>query len=246
MFQPDWTYQSGHQVTFYECDCALRMKPSALLRVLQQAGEDQLVSMNMDYERLYHEYHMAFLVSRLIMDIERMPKNNEQLRIETCPMGSAGSQFFRETHAVDAQENAIVKLYTSWTLYDPHAGKVLRPKAFPLDLNGGTMEIDPKEFKLKIELGEPAGCRPVVYSDLDSNGHMNNAVYLDVVCDMLPLEALKKAPPRRIRLAYDHQALPGVDLALYKDQPAAGQYLLTGMQEDRRCFEAEVIFPTDE
>lgn len=243
MFNPEMTYRFEHKVTFYECDLGLRMKPSALLRVLQQGGENQLVDMGLGYETLRDKYSMAFLVSRMIMDIDRMPQNNETFTVETCPMGAAGSQFFRQANAVDGEGNVMVRLYTSWTLYDPAAHKVLRPKQFPVELPGGELEIDTKEFKLKIERGEAVGKRPVVYSDLDSNGHMNNAIYFDVICDMLPLEELKQASPRRIRLVYDQQALPGTDLELYCDASVQGEYRLTGMQQDHRCFEAEVIFP---
>ncbi len=242
MFNPEMTYRFEHKVSFYECDLGLRMKPAALLRVMQQGGEDQLTGMGLGYETLRDKYSMAFLVSRLIMDIDRMPQNNEVFAIETCPMGSAGSQFFRQANALDKEGNVMVRLYTSWALYDPNAQKVLRPKQFPVELRGGELEIDPKAFKLKAEEGEPAGSRPVVYSDLDSNGHMNNAVYFDVICDMLPLERLKQQSPRRIHLVYDQQALPGLELQLFCAAPEENLYSLTGRQQDHRCFEAQVTF----
>lgn len=242
MFNPEMTYRYDHRVTFYECDLGLRMKPSALLRVLQQGGENQLTAMGLGYETLRDKYSMGFLVSRLIMEIDRMPQNNQVFTIETCPMGSAGSQFFRQANAVDEQGNVMVRLYTSWSLYDPAAQKVLRPKQFPVELNGGELEIDPKEFKLKFEQGEAVASRPVVYSDLDSNGHMNNAVYFDVICDMLPLERLKEQSPRRIHLIYDQQALPGAALELFCDNSRQDVYRMTGRQQDHRCFDAEVRF----
>lgn len=241
MFNPQMTYRFEHKVSFYECDLALRMKPAVLLRVMQQGGEDQLVSMGLGYETLRDRYSMAFLVSRLIMEIDRMPQNNETFTVETCPMGSAGSQFFRQANALDAAGNVLVRLYTSWTLFDPAAGRVLRPKQFPIELQGGTLEIDPKAFRLKAGETCPAGRRPVVYSDLDSNGHMNNAVYFDVICDMLPLEQLTAQSPRRIHLVYDQQALPGVPLELFCGREG-DCWTLAGRQQDHGCFEAQVNF----
>lgn len=242
MFDPAMTYRFEHQVSFYECDLALRIKPAVLLRVMQQGGEDQLVGMGLGYETLRDTYSMGFLVSRLIMEIDRLPMNNEVFTVETCPMGSAGSQFFRQANVVDAAGSPIVRLYTSWTLFDPAAGRVLRPKQFPIDLKGGTLEIDHKEFRLRQEPGDPVGRRPVVYSDLDSNGHMNNAVYFEVLCDMLPLELLQERHPRRIHLVYDQQAVPGTDLELYLGRDEAGRYCLAGRQQDHGCFEAQVTF----
>lgn len=241
MFDPKMTWKYCHRVNFYECGPALRMKPAALVRVMQQGGEDQLAALGLGYETLLEKHSMAFLLSRMILEIDRMPQNNEEILLETCPMGAAGSQFFRQTNALDGEGNELVRLYTSWTLFDPAARRVLRPSRFPADLGGGTLEIDPREFKLKVEPGTPAGLRPVVYSDLDSNGHMNNAVFLDVVCDLLPLEKLLAQSPRRIRLVYDQQALPGQELALFR--AAEGEvFRLSGSQQNRRCFEAEVTF----
>ena len=241
MFDPNMTYRTTHRVEFYECDLALRMRPAQLLRVLQQVGEDQLSAMGLDYETLHRDHSMAFLVSRLIMEIDRMPHNGEEIILETCPMGDAGSQLFRQTNALDGQGKELVRLYTSWTLYDPAAQRVLRPKSFPADLQGGRLDFDPKAFKLKLQPGQPAGRRPVVYSDLDSNGHMNNAVYLDVICDLLPLQTLRQQSLWRIHLAYDHQALPGTDLELFCGREGEC-YSITGCQQDHRCFEAQVNF----
>jgi len=181
---------------------------------------------------------MAFLVSRLMLQVGRMPVLGQQLQVSTCPLGTRGAQFFRETDAISGGET-LVKLYTSWTLFDPAARKILRPDAFPKAVVNGVLDIDPHELRFATQKGGLAGRRPVRYSDLDPNGHVNNAAYFDIICDMLPLEALRRAAPRRVCLYYDHEALPGQDLCLYQAE-ANGEYHLMGEQGEHRCFEARV------
>ena len=83
MFHPEGTFTLARHVDFYECDLALRMRPSNLVRVLQQAGEDQLSSMGMNYHRLKDLHGMGFVTSRVILEIDRMPTAEENITIET-------------------------------------------------------------------------------------------------------------------------------------------------------------------
>lgn len=239
MFHPEGTFTLFHHVDFYECDLALRMRPANLVRVLQQAGEDQLSSLGMNYHTLKDQHGMGFVTSRVILEIDRMPTAEEDITVETCPMGSKGSQFFRQAQARDSQGNILARFYTSWTLVELETMKILRPQAFPLEMTCGELEIDPKEFRFRTTVGQPAEVRPVRYSDLDANGHVNNAVYYDIICDLLPLEKLKENAPKRICLCYAHQAVPGRELELLRCVEE-GEYHLVGRQGDQTCFEARV------
>lgn len=241
MFHPKGTFSLTHHVDFYECDLALRMRPSNLVRVLQQAGEDQLSSLGMSYHTLKDRHGMGFVTSRVILQIYRMPTAEETITVETCPMGSKGSQLFRQARALDSSGSLLADFYTSWALVELETMKILRPQAFPLEMTCGELEIDPKEFRFRTTAGEEVGVRPVRYSDLDANGHVNNAVYYDIICDMLPLEKLKQAAPARICLCYLHQAVPGQQLQLLCCQEQ-GEYHLAGKHGEETCFEARVAF----
>ena len=51
--------------------------------------------------------------------------------------------------------------------------------------------------------------RQVKYSDLDSNSHVNNAVYADIVCDTLPLDWLVEREIKKFGIMYQKEALAG-------------------------------------
>ena len=90
------------------------------------------------------------------------------------------------------------------------------------------------------ECGEQAFT--VRYSHLDVNGHLNNTVYGDLVCDVLPFEELVNRGIREFRIVFRHEARYGEELGLqlFHDREEDCWYV-TGHRADGPCFEAQVM-----
>ena len=76
------------------------------------------------------------------------------------------------------------------------------------------------EFKrLRLKPGEGgaeyAGDRTAVYSDIDGNGHVDNARYLDMAMDLLPAEMTAREPAE-VQVLFSRETLPGETLRLYR------------------------------
>jgi acyl-ACP thioesterase len=82
------------------------------------------------------------------------------------------------------------------------------------------------------------GLRPVRYSDLDMNGHMNNIKYMDILCDALKLEERKGFFLKSAALHYVGQTMPGQTLALETGELPNGHIYISGSAEGKRTFEA--------
>ena len=78
--------------------------------------------------------------------------------------------------------------------------------------------------------------RTPVYSELDVNGHVNNARYADWLCDALGLETMRDLRVKDMRLSYAAEIRPGqeMDLTLVRDGLA---FHLTGAHEGKVHFE---------
>lgn len=242
MFNPKGTFREQLHVGFYECDFCLRQRPAALIRRVQESGEKQLESLGMGYKEVLKRHSQVFLLSQLILRINRLPLEGEEVELSTCPMGSKGARFYREATVTSGDGERLASIYTSWSLFDPAARQVLRPSAFPYELENGVLDIDYREFRFKTPQGAPIGERVVRYSDLDSNGHMNNAVYFDVICDALPLELLRERMPSEISIYYQHEAAPNTCMSLCRADETDDVVYLYGEVEGRRCFESRVVF----
>lgn len=239
MLNPEGTYTKTMAVELFEVDRWDRMKLSWLMRRQQQGGEEQLQQMGIGYETLIGQ-GMVFLLSKVVLEVKRLPKTGDLVQIHTCPLPCKGAQFFRETSMTTPQGEELVHFHTAWMLVNPQDHKILRPTAFPYTLTFGQPDYDPAIFKFKAAQGEEAGVRPVYYSDLDINHHVNNAVYGDMCLDFLPPQALEGHEVAAFAIHYISEARPGDKLQIMLAQPQADTYTVAGLVEGRPSFEAVV------
>ena len=102
------------------------------------------------------------------------------------------------------------------------------------------MEWELSQLVPKAETLTPAGIRKAGYSVCDTNRHINNAAYLDVACDALPLALLDQGPIRSAAIKYHRQVPMGEEMELFYG-PAAGKdgdgWYVMGRREDKAAFE---------
>ena len=110
-------------------------------------------------------------------------------------------------------------------MVNPFTRAIMRPQAFMDALPGRLLPMPEEdcgapEFKrLRLKPGEGgaeyAGDRTAVYSDIDGNGHVDNARYLDMAMDMLPAEMAAREPAE-VQVLFSRETLPGETLRLYR------------------------------
>ena len=243
MLNPQGTYSLVHRVELAECDPKDRMRLSWIMRVQQEAGEKQLLELGMGHERLWQE-GMVFLLAKMAVDIPQTPRYQQEILVETCPLPVKGAAFQRETVMSDrATGQKLVQIYTSWMLVDTRGWKVLRPSAFPYTMVRGEMDADPSIFKWKVDTaaGQVVGVRPIYYSDLDNNGHANNAVYGDIATDFLPTGILQEKEVAAFRIHYQKEGSLGEELTIHRAQTGDNCYDIWGEGPDCRCFEGTIL-----
>jgi acyl-ACP thioesterase len=74
-----------------------------------------------------------------------------------------------------------------WALVDLETRRPIRASEFTYNFTGDVaLDLElPRRIRFPAEV-EEVGCRRVVYSDCDYNGHINNTHYPDLLCDFLP------------------------------------------------------------
>jgi acyl-ACP thioesterase len=128
--------------------------------------------------------------------------------METWPMPTTRVAYPRSTVAFDKDGNELFRSICLWVLMDLNNRSMLIPKNSGVEVMGittGTELAMPKSL-----LPKPLSCvhsRQVVYSDLDRNGHMNNARYMDWVDDLMPSAFHKHHPMKDLTLCYINEAL---------------------------------------
>ena len=242
MLNPQGTYCYYSKVEQFECDLRDRMKLSWLMRRQQQGGEEQLLSLGMGYQKLFDE-GMVFLISKIVGEIIQMPRYQQEIAVMTCPLPPRSATFLRETRVEDRSTGRLLsRMVTAWMLVNPVDRRILRPSAFPYQMVMGEFTDDPSIFRFRAPQGEPVGGRTVGYSDLDINGHVNNAVYGDIAEDFLPLEVVQQQELAGFAFHYQNEALAGDRLTICRAQPQEQEWFVTGDGPQQRCFEARRTF----
>ena len=84
--------------------------------------------------------------------------------------------------------------------------------------------------------------RPVVYSDIDFNKHVNTLRYIDMIFDALPLELIEKNNGMRIDLNFIAEARYGETLVLGIENNANAWQFDIASDDGRRLCRAKIVF----
>jgi len=205
-------YVAGYRVRFDEAGPDGRIRTAALLRYAQDVAWRHSEDLGFD-RRWYTERGRWWVVRALELEVLAPISMGRTLRLSTAVIGHRRiwARRLGECRLADGTLAAVVT--TDWVILDDRGRLVRIPDDFGLsfsnpELEGEILRVgqpEPPENALRLEIR----VRP---QDLDPMGHVNNAVYLDWIEELLAAagwEAAIAALPRRLRLEYRASAEPG-------------------------------------
>ena len=210
----NFVYTAQFSVTPLHADCFGRCRPSSLLRFAQDAAEGHCLELGTHWDAMAAK-NLFWAVIRQRMEITRLPQVGESVTLKTWPMPTSRVAYPRATEGFDAEGNSLFKIISIWVIVDMDSRAMVLPGKSGVDVDGTVLGTE-----LKAPAGLPAGSfekevlRTVSFSDLDINGHMNNARYLDWLCDLRSAPFHKDHPLKAVTVCYNTEALEGQQLRL--------------------------------
>ena len=208
-------YQQEFLISDSYVDRFGRLKPSAILFFAQEVAGDHVALLSMDYDSLYRQ-GLFWAVTRHRVQITRLPRRGETIRVETWPMPTTRVAYPRSLVAYDQQGNELFRSISIWVLMDKDTRNMILPGKSGISVPGTLRGL---------ELATPAGLiardladsreRTVSFTDLDRNGHMNNTRYLDWIADLLPSPFHQEHPVKEFTVCYLSEAREGENLQLH-------------------------------
>ena len=238
-------FHSQTCIYFCQCDAMHRLSFFELFRILSDAAVEDYNQRGMSWQMLY-ENNFGILLSRQSIRFHKMPMANQKITINTWEEKCQPLQFVRNFQIVDTETDEILVTGSSnWLLVNPNTHRILRLRDFTIRPES-TIQTEPDCIPTgKIAVPEDITLlcsRPIWYSDVDGNGHMNNARYGAFVIDALPAEYQKK-DFTDLRINYSKEAMVGQEIQLYgKFEDEEHKILIVGKQQDQICFECEVYW----
>ncbi|MBE6677943.1 MAG: hypothetical protein E7597_04020 [Ruminococcaceae bacterium] len=183
-----------HTITGYEVLQDGRIKPSAVLKLMQDAATVDASNLGADYGTMRKD-DMIFVISKAMVSFKRVPMLDEEVEIRTWNGKIQGVSFNRDfVMYVDGE--AIARATTRWVLVSYSERRILRPDALKSSVLTNVDEeigIAP-ERRIKFpECDEYSKTkyRPTL-TDMDTNGHVNNSRYADYLVDYCGINLLQK------------------------------------------------------
>ncbi len=236
-------YQEEMEVKFCQCDASHRLKLSELFRILTDIADTAFAFRGMDHQFLM-ENRMVFLITRFSVQVSRIPVQTEQIRVATWEQQIERAQFIRNFCVWDTQGNVLIEVSSGWILVDPVDRSILRPDQFEERFSGSLRPMPeeksgaPDFVRLRLRESDEGVLRgedrKIVYSDIDGNGHVDNARYIDMAMDILP-ERLSSLPPEYVQVAFNREAMLGESLQMFWKEDG-GKVTVKGMAEGKDSF----------
>lgn len=188
-----------------------------------------------------HRHGLAWVLSRLHIEIMRYPELDEKVDVITYPSGFERLFAIREFALVDGIGAEIVRASSAWLLVDTAR---LRPLRAAAELGGEGDEPNrelPRYFNVsgKLPLSASDGFEKfaglqtmVLPSEIDLNRHMNNAVYIARMSDVLG-----GVRPREFDVVFQRSMTVGQSVE-YSAWRRNEEFFVCGSCGDVNCFTA--------
>lgn len=182
-------YYQDVQVDYAQVDSKRTMRPSSLVDALQSLAvkHSDAIGYDLDY---FEREHMGWMLTNWHIRVSRWPGEGEPLRISTWCDQHGRVRADRDFRVVDKEGGTVCYASSIWVNIDTERRRPNRPSA---DF------LDPYKFPKPLPLAKEDYAMPalparepdavmetmVTRRDTDTNGHTNNAVYIDWATDTL-------------------------------------------------------------
>lgn len=219
------------------------LKPSMLLFFAQDAATSYCKEIGLDWHTMAAK-GMFWAVTRTKAQVIRLPRGGETVTVETWPMKTTRVAYPRAMAMYDENGELLLRTVSLWVLMDMEKRTMILPGKGGVDVSG-----EDRGTELKAPAGiapcvaEHTARRTVAYTDLDVNGHLNNARYMDWVDDLNGSAFHEGKVLRELTVCYLTEAREGQTLDLGWTWNGAENTLQAEFtREDHRVFAAKLAY----
>lgn len=241
-------YIVKHRLTCYETDAAWRLKPASFMNMAQEAAGCHAVELGFGYDDLIAS-NTAWILSRVRVDFLDTPLWREDMTLTTWHKGLNRLFFLRDFIMTDVNGKERVKATTSWLVMNLETRRLVRD---PKLMEDGTICTDNAIETPADKVQMPKDKEPVFvmnhlvsYSDVDTNGHTNNAMYMHWAMDAVDYEISSQRPVKSFTINFNHETKPGDLVAISKvvvEQEDERHVFVEGKVGDTSAFCVEICF----
>ena len=242
----DKTFSKNYTITCYEADANQLMRPTAMLDLMQEAANVNASTLGFGYDEMMNS-NTAWVLSRIHVKFNNTPKWRDEVNLKTWHKGVSKLFYLRDFILSDKEGNPMILATTSWLIIDMNTRRLVRNSDLALsDTAIHAIETPADKVVIPVDI-EPELVRkhPVTWSEIDTNGHVNNVKYAVWAIDAVKAEDIKERPLKELLINYDAEVMPGdvVKISRVRQETEEGIiYYITGKVSDKQNFSVKLMF----
>ena len=232
----------------YNTDASWRLKPAAFMDLAQEAAGLHAVYLGFGYDDLI-KTNTAWILSRVHVEFVDTPKWRENITLNTWHKGLNRIFFLRDFLLTDDEGNTRVKATTSWLVLNLETRRLVRD---PKLMEEGTVchedvietPADKVQMPKDVE-AELVRRHTVSYSDIDTNGHTNNAMYMQWSMNSVGYDITSSRPVKEFTINFNHETKAGDVVDIYRavvEKEDSLHVFVEGRVGDASSFCVEIVF----
>lgn len=197
-----------HTVAYTEVNPDYSLQLRSLLGLLQDAAVAHSEQAGFGSRKLL-DAGRVWILNKMAVDIHRMPRYQETVRVETWHRGSRGFRAHRE-FLVQAGSEPIAAATSLWLYFDLAAKRLQR---IPPEVGRAYSEESAEAGCLDLDAWKPPTMKGTGFevgfttrsSDFDPLGHVNHTVYFDLLETLVDRALGPQAALRRLRIHFQKE-----------------------------------------
>ncbi len=207
------------------------LSTSYLFWQIQEIAWEHAEMLGVGFENLQQDKQF-WVLSRLLVKIDRRPRWGEKFRLETWPAGTDGFLAHRDIRFIDESGTTIIRATTSWLVLDLKTKRILRFDSFNnfpfhdervFDGFAGKVPSPKSEKELVFT--------PVLLNEIDVNQHFNSGRYLERIIDSYDFDFHDKNRLIEFEINFAKEGIPGDFLSVKKQFTDTQNHLCSVVRE---------------
>ncbi len=193
-----------------------------------------------------NENHYTWVLSRLAIEMKRMPRQYERYRIYTWVENVYRLFTDRNFEVITEEGETLGYARSIWAMINVET----RKPADLLTLHNGQINdyicdrpcpIE-RPGRVKVQVDHAVRELQTRYSDIDINGHVNSVKYIEHILDLFALDTFRNQRVKRFEIAYIAESYYGDTLLFYQEAAGANEYNIEIRNGAEAVCRSKVIF----
>jgi acyl-ACP thioesterase len=232
----------------YNTDVSWRLKPASFMDLAQEAANCHANILGFGYDDLIAS-RTAWVLSRMHIEFVDIPLWRDEVVLQTWHKGLNRLFFLRDFLMTDKEGRTRVKATTSWLVMNLDTRRLVRDPNL-LDADGVCSDNVIEEPAVKVQMPKGVEVELVMvhkvgYSDVDMNGHANNAMYMHWAMDAVDYEISSSRSISSLTINFNHEIKPLDEVSLYRasvEMEDGLHVFIEGRVAEQAAFIVDIVF----